>query len=89
MIELGGNIKLDNFEGIDGGTFVVVKKIIGNYTKQISEKNKNFKEIIVTKEGDTGIKVKCVCDKEINVEVKEKSLMFSLGKALDEVLKKC
>ncbi len=89
MIELGGNIKLENFEDVDGGILVVAKKMIGNYTKQISEKNKNFKEILVTKEGDTEIKIKCVCDKEINVEAKEKSLMFSLGKALDEVLKKC
>ena len=89
MIELGGNIKLDNFDDIDKGILVVVKKIVGNYTKQISEKNKNFKEITVTKVGDTEIKIKCVCDKEINVEAKEKSLMFSLGKALDELLKKC
>lgn len=89
MIELGGNIKLDNFEGIDGGILVVAKKMIGNYTKQISDKNKNFKEIIVTKKNETGIKIKCVCDKEINVEAKESSLMFSLGKALAEILKKC
>lgn len=89
MIELGGNIKLENFDDIVGGILVVVKKIIGNYTKQISEKNKNFKEITVTKEGDNGIKIVCMCDKEIKVEVNEKSLMFSLGKALDEVLKKC
>ena len=89
MIELGGNIKLDNFEDIDGGILVVVKKMIGNYTKQICDKNKDFKEITVTKEGENGVKIVCMCDKEIKSEVKEKSLMFSLGKALDEVLKKC
>ena len=49
MIELGGNIKLENFENIDRGVLVIVKKIVGGYTKQISEKNKDFKEIAVTK----------------------------------------
>ena len=89
MIELGGNIKLENFDDIDKGILVVAKKMIGNYTKQISEKNTAFKEITVTKEGDNGIKIVCICDKEIEEKAEEKSLLFSLGKVLDEVLKKC
>ena len=38
MIELGGNINLDNFEEIEKGQLIVVKKVVGNYTKKISEK---------------------------------------------------
>ena len=88
MIELGGNIKLENFEDIDKGILVVIKKMIGNYTKQISEKNKNFKEILVSRDGNN-IKIVCMCDKEIKAEVEERNLMFGLGKALNEILDKC
>lgn len=89
MIELGGNIKLENFEEIDRGILVVAKKMIGNYTKQISEKNTNFKGITVTKEGEYGVKIVCVCDKEIEEKSEEKNLLFSLGKALEKTLKNC
>jgi len=88
MIELGGNIKLENFEDIDKGILVVVKKMVGNYVKKISEKNKNFKEIIIKKENNH-VEIVCVCDKEIKAEAKETNLFFSLSKALEEVLGKC
>lgn len=89
MIELGGNIKLENFENIDRGVLVIVKKIVGGYTKQISEKNKDFKEITVTKGDGNDVKVNCVCGKEIKAEANETNLFFSLAKALEEVLKEC
>ena len=37
VLELGGSIQLSGFSGIDGGQMVVVKKIVGNYAKRLSD----------------------------------------------------
>jgi len=47
MIELGGNIKLKGFNDLDPATIIVVKKIVGNYTKQLTEKNPDFSELFL------------------------------------------
>lgn len=88
MIELGGHIKLDGFESVEPALLVVVKKVIGNYVKQISEKNKEFKEITV-KNDNNEVSVICICDKEITAKAKADNLFFSLSKALEETLKNC
>lgn len=88
MIELGGNIKLDGFESVEPTLLVVVKKVVGNYVKQISEKNKDFKEITV-KNDNNEVSVVCICDKEIKATAKADNLFFSLSKALEETLNKC
>ncbi len=36
-VTLGGNIELAGFKDIDGGSAVVLKKIIGNYARRFSE----------------------------------------------------
>lgn len=38
MIELGGNITLVGFKELGYAEFVVVKKVIGNYARKISDK---------------------------------------------------
>lgn len=88
MMELGGNIKLDGFEDTEPALLVVIKKMVGNYVKQISEKNKDFKEILIKKDKNK-VSVNCTTDKEIKAEAKEKNLFYSLSKVLEEVLSKC
>lgn len=34
---LGGNIELSGFRELDGGTMIVLKKIIGNYARRFSD----------------------------------------------------
>ena len=89
MIELGGNIKLVNFDELEPALLIVLKKIVGNYTKTISESIKDFKEIEITLEDKTKnkIKVKVIADKEIIKEAQDKNLFFALDKALAEILK--
>ena len=36
-MQLGGNIELSGFSGVDGASMIVLKKIIGNYGKHFSE----------------------------------------------------
>ena len=47
-MSLGGNIELSGFHEIDGSTMIVVKKIVGNYTKKLSERVKNFEKLKLT-----------------------------------------
>lgn len=36
-VTLGGNIELAGFKDLDGGSAVILKKIIGNYARRFSE----------------------------------------------------
>jgi len=47
-IVLGGNINLVGFKDLDGSQMVVVKKIVGNYAKKMSEMTGNFENLSVT-----------------------------------------
>jgi len=48
FVELGGQIKLCGFTEVDGGSMVVLKKIIGNYARKISDNSKDFQGLQVT-----------------------------------------
>ncbi len=89
MIELGGNIKLNNFEAIEPALLIVIKKVVGNYTKKISESFKDFKgvEVILDSSGLYTISVKLTADKEYTSEATDKNLFFALDKALGTILK--
>jgi len=88
MIELGGNIKLLNFEAVEPALLIVVKKIVGNYTKKISEKVSSFKEIEVSLEikSMNTITVKVHAEQTYETEAKDENLFFALDKALSIVL---
>lgn len=47
-LELGGNIQLTGFSDLDGGKLIVLKKIIGNYAKKLSECCNNFEQLSLT-----------------------------------------
>ena len=48
IVELGGNIQLAGFRDIDGASMVVLKKIIGNYVRKMSDIAKKFESLHVT-----------------------------------------
>ncbi|MEK6934574.1 MAG: hypothetical protein AABW46_01720 [Nanoarchaeota archaeon] len=89
MIELGGNIKLVNFEGLEPALLIVVKKVVGNYTKKISESLNEFKSIEVTlvNKENNEIKVKVEANKSYESNAKDKNLFFALDKCLSVILK--
>ncbi len=88
MIELGGGIYLDGFDGVEPGKLIVVKKVVGNYTKSISEKVKDFKKITVKYSENGKIKISVVveADKEYSGEDEGDNLFFALDKALSKIL---
>ena len=48
FMQLGGNIELSGFRDIDGASMVVLKKIIGNYGRRMSEISNKFESLKVT-----------------------------------------
>ena len=47
-MQLGGNIQLSGFRDIDGASMVVLKKIIGNYARRLSELSGKFESLHIT-----------------------------------------
>ena len=45
VLELGGNIELSGFSGLDGGTMIILKKIIGNHVKRMTLKSNKFEKL--------------------------------------------
>jgi hypothetical protein len=87
MIELGGGIFLDNFECIESGKLIIVKKIVGNYTKNISGKIEEFNKITISVNEENGYKinVNVKANKEFSAEGEKENLFFALNDALEGI----
>jgi len=46
--QLGGNIELTGFREIDGGSMIILKKIIGNYARKFSDRLGNVEKLSLT-----------------------------------------
>lgn len=46
--QLGGNIELAGFRELDGGSMIILKKIIGNYARKFSDRMGNVEKLSVT-----------------------------------------
>lgn len=88
MLELGGGIKLEGFETIEPSLLIVVKKVVGNYAKKMSEQVVNFKEILVTVSDQYKIEATMIAESEFSSNATSSNLFFALDKALGEVLNK-
>lgn len=89
-IELGGNIRLSGFSEMEPATLIVVKKIVGNYTKRIAERSSDFKDITINlkkvHEKNHEVSAKVNADKVYSSEVTEYNLFFALDKALSKIM---
>jgi len=95
MIELGGNIKLDGFNSVDPPTIIVVKKMVGNYAKKISDNITQVDELLIDlKESDMENKIFRLNatltseEEKFDSEVQDINLFFALDKAMQEIMKK-
>jgi hypothetical protein len=86
-VELGDFIKLEGFIEKEPGELIVVKKIIGNYVKHVSDRLPNFERLVVTQKGGSGYTIEGQIfwnGKEATYEHRDSNLFF----ALDTCLKK-
>lgn len=93
MIELGGNIKLDGFNSLDIPTLIVVKKMVGNYAKKISDSIMPVNELILNLlEFDSNNKIFKLNaslvseDKNFTSEAEDTNLFFALDKTLQHII---
>ncbi len=86
VVKLGGNIELLGFNDIEPGSVVIVKKMIGSYAKQFSEKHSDFEKLVLElKNKDTN---EVVVKLHHGGNVKEaQASANNLFMALDEVMK--
>lgn len=94
-IELGGNIKLTGFKELDPGMLIVVKKIVGNYAKKISEQASEFQELTLTlkevhkteKNRKYELQGKLVTDKKVySAEMTDFNLFYAMDKVLSKLM---
>ena len=91
-ILLGGNIELQGFKDLDGGSMVIVKKMVGNHVRKISDSCDNFERLTINmKKIGSGnnkfeIKTKLIDNGQpYNSEVTDYNLFVTLNKALEKV----
>ncbi|HLD88963.1 MAG TPA: hypothetical protein VI894_02030 [Candidatus Nanoarchaeia archaeon] len=88
QVELGGNIVLSGFQDMDGGTMIILKKIIGNYARKFSDATQNFEKLIVSlnpQNSEYFVDVQLMHDgSSITSQFSDKNIFF----AIDNVMKK-
>jgi ribosome-associated translation inhibitor RaiA len=88
MIELGGNICLKGFDDVEKGKLIIIKKILGNYVKNLIERIKNFESILISvkTEENNFVEVKLKYDEnEIIANSNDKNLFFAMNNALENL----
>ena len=94
LMQLGGNIELSGFRDIDGASMVVLKKIIGNYGRKLSESSNKFEKLSVNmkpvhemeKGNGYSVYAKLMCDgKPFGSEVVEGNLFVAVDNALKKI----
>ncbi len=93
VIELGGNIELKGVKDLNGGELVILKKILGNYTKRVSENNENFEKFILDLTDKDGNKYKVKGElfmdgKSYSADMDAANLFFTVNGVLEKIDKK-
>jgi ribosome-associated translation inhibitor RaiA len=95
VLQLGGNIQLSGFSGLDGGKMSVLKKIVGNYAKRLSEICTNFESLALTMkpvhetEASKIFEIHAKCmdgGKPLASNVEDRNLFIAIDSALKKVV---
>ncbi len=91
-ITLGGNIELSGFSEIDGGSMIILKKILGSYSRKISDSFKGYEKLGVEmkKEGDVFSvdAAVTISGDEKSASSSDKNLFVAVDSALKDLEKK-
>lgn len=89
---LGSSIELIGFKDLDGGSMVILKKMIGNHVRKISESAENFEKITIHMKkvgaGDNKFEIQAKMidnGKPVTSEVTDFNLFFTLDKTLRQI----
>ena len=91
-ILLGGNIELIGFKDLDSGSMVVLRKMVGNHVRKLSDSTNNFEKLTVTMKkigsGNNKFEVQAKMldnGRLVNSEVTDFNLFFTIDKALKQI----
>jgi len=91
-IKLGGNIELTGFSDLDGDSMIILKKIVGSYTRKFSDSLKDFEKLVLElneQDNKYDINAKLMFGgKETSANAKDKNLFVALDSVLKELEKK-
>ena len=92
LMELGGNIELVGFKDIDRGSMVIIKKLVGNHVRKMTDLAENFERLTLTVKpvhggnGKFEVHARMVDNgKQFTSEVTDFNIFFTLDKALSKV----
>jgi len=91
-IKLGGNIELTGFSELDGGSKIILKKIVGSYARKFSDSLKDFEKLVIELDqqgNELEINAKLIVGgKETPANAKDKNLFVAVDIVLKELEKK-
>ncbi len=90
-IKLGGNIEFTGFSELDGGSMIILKKIVGSYSRKFSDSLKDFEKLVLEL-NEQGNKLEInakliVGGKEKSANAKDKNLFVIVDRVLKELEK--
>ncbi len=91
VLQLGGNIELSGFSSLEGGAMIVLKKIVGNYARRMTDKAKNFEKLSLTMktvhDNQYELHAKMIDNgKAVTSSVTERNLFVAIDSALKKVM---
>ena len=86
-MELGGNITLEGFDSLEPAILIVVKKVVGNYAKKMSEITV-FKSLKVVRNGTDIDTILILEGKEFSAKASHNNLFFALDMSLTQIIGK-
>ncbi len=93
-IKLGEQIILSGFQGLDGGSMVILRKMIGNEVRKISDKCEQFETIRLVLKKTHQTEASEVYEingnltdngKHFNAKVEERNLFLAVSKVLEKL----
>lgn len=88
-IKLGNQIEIVGFNEVSRMEMEVLKKMIGNYAKVMSEKNTNFINLKITmakEQENFNFIADMKADKDFNAEESGNNMFFTLDKTLKKIV---
>lgn len=89
-MELGGNIELKGFLEVDSADLIIIKKIVGNYTKDLADAHDDFESITVALTAQsapfTVVSAAVMGGSPVSSEQTDNNLYFALDASLKQVL---
>ncbi|MBD3354351.1 hypothetical protein GF361_00020 [Candidatus Woesearchaeota archaeon] len=91
VLQLGGNIELSGFSNLEGGAMIVLKKIIGNYARKMSDRSKNFEKLSVhmktVHDNQYELHAKMIDNgKKFNSSVTERNIFVAVDSSLKKIM---